>query len=345
MGLNTMRFWWVNQNQTYRHEVRGGYLWSPKRKVNQAANPFYDFMREVAPGDVVFSFADTLIRAIGIAGSHAYEAPKPLEFGQAGAYWDKIGWRVDVRFTELRLPIKPSNHMAVLKPLLPDRYAPLRGNGAGLQSVYLTRVPDPLAAALVDLLGAEARDMVLGYRVAEEAPITSAIGLVEWEEHALHEVQSDATLPETDRQAIVLARRGQGLFKKRVMRIEHVCRITGVSREEHLRASHCKPWRDSSNEERLDGENGLLLTPSVDHLFDRGFIAFEDNGQVIVSPVAHRQSLVRMGIDPENLPTVGRFSAGQRRYLEFHRENVLLRSSFLDFLSAGRARKRPESAG
>ncbi len=137
-----MRYWWVNQNQTYRHEVRGGYLWSPKRKTNLAANPFYDFMREVAPGDVVFSFADTLIRAIGIAASHAYEAPKPLEFGQAGAYWDKIGWRLAMRLSELRLPIKPSAHMDALKPLLPDRYAPLRANGAGLQNVYLTRVPD-----------------------------------------------------------------------------------------------------------------------------------------------------------------------------------------------------------
>jgi hypothetical protein len=47
-------------------------------------------MREVAPGDVVFSFADTLIKAIGFAASHAYEAPKPLEFGQAGAYWETI---------------------------------------------------------------------------------------------------------------------------------------------------------------------------------------------------------------------------------------------------------------
>jgi len=49
-----------------------------------------------------------------------------------------------------------------------------------------------------------------------------------------------------------------------------------VDRPEHLRASHCKPWCDcESNEERLNGENGLLLTPSIDHLFDRGFISFE----------------------------------------------------------------------
>lgn len=76
-----MRFWWVNQNQTYRHEVRGGYLWSPKRKRGGQHNPFYEFMREVAPGDLVFSFADTRIRAFGLARSHAYEAPKPEEFG------------------------------------------------------------------------------------------------------------------------------------------------------------------------------------------------------------------------------------------------------------------------
>ena len=153
---------------------------------------------------------------------------------------------------------------------------------------------------------------------------------MEWEEHELHEVQTDSNLPETDRQAIVLARRGQGVFKKRVMRIEHACRITDVNREEHLRASHRKPWRDATNGERLDGENGLLLTPSIDPLCERGFIAFGDRSQVIASPVAHRQSLVQMGIDPTSSPKVGTFSSGQKRFLDFHRENVLLRSSFLD---------------
>lgn len=329
-----MRFWWVNQNQTYRHEVRGGYLWSPKRKADQSANPFYDFMREVAPGDAIFSFADTLIKAIGVASSNAYEAPKPLEFGTAGAYWEKIGWRLDVRFHELRSPLRPASYMDVLGPRLPRKYAPLRSNGAGLQSVYLTHVPEPLAVALVDLLGTEARDLLLGLRVAEtaEAASASAIGLIEWEEHQLVEIQADAAIPETDRQAIVLARRGQGLFKSRVMSLERACRITGVNQEQHLRASHCKPWRDADNVERLDGENGLLLTPNIDHLFDRGFIGFEGDGQVIVSPVAHRESLRRLGIDVVSPPQVGSFSDGQRRYLDYHRENVLLRSSFLEHL-------------
>jgi len=324
-----MRYWWVNQNQTYRHEIRGGYLWSPKRKSNDTRNPFYDFMREVAPGDVVFSFADTLIRAIGISVSHAYEAPKPLEFGTAGAYWDTIGWRIDVQFNELVLPIRPSQHMAVLAPFLPTRYAPLRSNGHGLQSVYLTTLPTDFAAALMDLIGAEAHAIVRGQRTAQERFIPAAIGLVEWEEHELARVRSDSALADTEREAVVLARRGQGVFKQRVMTIESACRITRVDRPEHLRASHCKPWRDASNEERLDGENGLLLTPTIDHLFDRGFIGFEINGDLIISPVAHQDSLIRMGIDPSRPRNVGGFSSGQRQYLEFHRENVLLKSRFL----------------
>src|SRR5690348_8970466 len=319
-----MRYWWVNQNQTYRHEVPGGYLWSPKRKTNGSRNPFYDFMREVAPGDVVFSFSDTQIKAIGIATSHAYEAPKPLEFGAAGAYWDRIGWRVDVRFNELRGPVRPSEHMNVLGPRLPTKYAPLQPNGGGLQSVYLTHVPQSFAGALIDLVGYEARMLVRPSQIATEEPKQITIGLLQWEEHELAAVRSDSRVSETIREAVILARRGQGLFKSRVMEREHACRITGVDKIEHLRASHCKPWRDASNDERLDGENGLLLTPNADHLFDRGFIGFDDSGNVLISPVADRDSLVRMGVNPRQPPNVGGFSARQKDFLGFHRDNVFL---------------------
>jgi hypothetical protein len=60
-----VRYWWVNQNQTFRQEIDGGYLWSPKRNANGAKNTLYEFMREVAPGDLIFSFVDTRIVAIG----------------------------------------------------------------------------------------------------------------------------------------------------------------------------------------------------------------------------------------------------------------------------------------
>ena len=92
----------------------------------------------------------------------------------------------------------------------------------------------------------------------------------------------------------------------------------------HLVASHTKPWRDSSNEERLDPENGFMLTPTIDHLFDRGFISFSDNGELIISSVADQNSLEKMGIKCEGHSNVGRFTDGQKHYLEWHRDSILL---------------------
>src|SRR6266567_1213555 len=115
--------------------------------------------------------------------------------------------------------------------------------------------------------------------------------------------------------------------EQRVMMIERRCRVTLVENPLHLIASHCKPWRDATDEERLNGENGLLLTPSIDHLFDRGFIGFENSGELIISPVAHKPSLQRMGIATEHMVNVGTFTEGQKHFLDFHRTSVLLRVS------------------
>ena len=321
-----MRYWWVNQNQTFRQEIEGGYLWSPKRNKNGHRNPFYEFMREVAPGDIVFSFCDTRIAALGIVSGYCRESPKPEEFGTAGTSWSQIGWRVGVRWQRLSNSIRPKDHIARLRPDLASKYAPLTPDGNGLQSVYLTEISRGLAAALFSLIGAEA------YRVADVGQDVSRVerdspaperDIEEWERRVEAAIDTDAAIPQTERTALVQARRGQGLFRDNVRSIEHACRITRVARMEHLIASHIQPWRDSSNEQRLDGENGLLLTPTVDHLFDKGFISFENTGQLIVSPVADPVSLKRMGIDRDANVNVGAFSQGQRQYLESHRENVL----------------------
>lgn len=321
-----MRYWWVNQNQTYRHEIDGGYLWSPKRNKNGNRNPFYEFMREVASGDIVSSFCDTCIRAIGIVSGFCRESPKPMEFGKAGTNWSQVGWKVDVHWRELSNPIRPKDHMGRLRSELSSKYAPLTPEGNGLQSVYLTEVGRGLAAALFSLIGTEANsvaDAAQMVSAAERATPAIEADIEEWERRVEMEIAESADIPDTDRRALVLARRGQGQFRSNVRQVERACRVTKVDRLEHLIASHAKPWRDSSNAERLNGENGLLLTPTVDHLFDKGFISFENSGRLIVSPVAHAQSLEKMGIVCDRPVNVGAFSEGQRKYLEFHRENVL----------------------
>jgi putative restriction endonuclease len=109
-------------------EVEGGYLWSPKRNANGARNPFYEFMK-VAPGDLVFSFVDARIIAIGIVASYCYESPKPTEFGGVGLHWEAIGWRVRVNFVSLLNKIRPKDHIDVLRRMLPSRYSPLQPAG------------------------------------------------------------------------------------------------------------------------------------------------------------------------------------------------------------------------
>lgn len=329
-----MRFWWVNQNQTWRHEVGGGYLWSPKRKRGGGINPFYEFMREVGPGDLVLSFADTLLRAYGIARSYAYEAPKPVEFGSAGRNWDEIGWRVDVVFHEIPKRVRPRDWIELLRPLLPAKYSPLLPDGRGSQSMYLTELSAALARALCDLVGGDVARLAsagAGVRVADPALAGDVLFVanrehVLWEEHLRVAIERDERLTETQKESLVLARRGQGRFRAGVQQIESRCRITHVDRAEHLRASHLKPWRDADNDERLDGENGLLLTPSIDHLLDRGFLSFRDDGRLLVSPVAHRPSLARMGVPVDRDIDVGTFTPGQERYLEYHRDAVFLKA-------------------
>lgn len=321
-----MRYGWVNQNQTFRQEIDGGYLWSPKRNRNGHHNPFYEFMREVAPGDIVFSFSDTRIAALGIVSGYCRESPKPEEFGSAGTNWSQIGWKVGVRWQRLVNTIRPKDHIARLRPDLASKYAPLTADGNGLQGVYLTPISTALAMALISLIGTEASQVAdVGHQVNEierDSPAPER-DIEEWERRVEVAITSDVAIRETERTALVQARRGQGLFRDKVRSIERACRVTRVERMEHLIASHIQPWRDSSNAQRLDGENGLLLTPTVDHLFDKGFISFEDSGQLIVSPVADQRSLKRMGIDAGNRVNVGAFSEGQRRYLDFHRDNVL----------------------
>jgi putative restriction endonuclease len=64
----------------------------------------------------------------------------------------------------------------------------------------------------------------------------------------------------------------------------------------------------------------------MDHLFDRGFISFEDSGVLIVSPVADPPSLTRVGVATNRIINVGAFTEGQKQFLDYHRESVLLQA-------------------
>lgn len=135
------------------------------------------------------------------------------------------------------------------------------------------------------------------------------------------DIEQRTDIGATTKERLIQARRGQGVFRKNLQKIEKCCRVTGVRQVEHLRASHIKPWIQSEDQEKLDGYNGLLLAPHVDHLFDQGYISFEDDGRMIVSPQLASEVLERWGIDTAK--TCGAFKPKQTAYLRFHREHRL----------------------
>jgi putative restriction endonuclease len=96
--------------------------------------------------------------------------------------------------------------------------------------------------------------------------------------------------------------------------------VTGILDRRYLRATHIKPWKDASDEEKLDGSNGLLLSPHVIHLFDRGHISFADDGTMLIS--RHLNPYVRKAWHLDQPVQPHPFRATQRAYLEYHRTHV-----------------------
>ena len=153
----------------------------------------------------------------------------------------------------------------------------------------------------------------------------SALGAtdLEQEEDAIEQAIVQRTdIGPTERLNLVRSRRGQGAYRRNLELIEKRCRVTGIADGAHLRASHIKPWAKCTDAERLDGFNGLLLAPHVDHLFDGGYISFSESGELLVSESLKPEILLTWGI---TLPkSVGRFRAEQRTYLKYHRTVVFL---------------------
>lgn len=285
-------------------------MWSPKTRIDGAKNYFYECMKEVAPGDLVFSFKDTYIKAIGVVQKPAYEAPKP-DFGGQGENWAQSGWLVEVEFSEQIAEFKPKDYMDAIVPHLYPKYAPLQENGSGLQGVYLTEISEEFGRLLIALSSAPIVDILKECEPVIDEESEYVIDLEISQKH-LH--------GDLERIQLVKARRGQGLFKANVRLIEEGCRVTGVTEIKHLRASHIKPWSQSDNKEKLDGSNGLLLSPHVDHLFDRGFISFTQKGELLISKKLSSGVLDNWEIEfPRN---VGNFSTSQEDYLSFHRTRV-----------------------
>lgn len=296
-----MTYWWANQNKTWKDEITNGYLWSPMKKKNGGFHKFYENMKDAKIGDTIFSYIQSEIQYIGTVSHPAVSCTNPRTS-------DNIqGWRVSVNWESVITSFCPTDHFDEIEPLLPEKYSPLsRKTKKGLQSVYLAEISQELGIFFLKKTYPHyVNNAGISHYIIENDIEKSII--------------NDNFLNSTEKNTLIIARRGQGIFRQNVQKIEPCCRITKISNQNLLIASHIKPWRSSNNEERLDGYNGLFLTPHIDFFFDRGYISFGDCGEVYISPSIDAE-LKNMGITIP--PNVGSFTPQQKKYLAYHRENI-----------------------
>lgn len=134
-------------------------------------------------------------------------------------------------------------------------------------------------------------------------------------ERDLDDILADENV--TEKSAVLKTRIGQGSFRQKLIDLWDGCAVTGYRDTSMLVASHIKPWSHSSDRERLDPHNGLLLLPSLDKAFDRGFVSFTETGEIMVS------------VQLEDPPALGiqnnmwlNMRNEHRRYMQYHRMHV-----------------------
>lgn len=123
-----------------------------------------------------------------------------------------------------------------------------------------------------------------------------------------------------EREALIKVRVNQSAFRKLLMRRYTHCCLCDVDDESLLVASHIKPWAKSNQAEKVDVNNGLLLCPNHDKLFDRGYISFDNGGHIVISDELSENSAISMNIKNDMQIEL---SNDNIKYMEYHRNNVL----------------------
>ena len=121
----------------------------------------------------------------------------------------------------------------------------------------------------------------------------------------------------TERRGLVTSRVGQGWYRQEILKKWNgKCSITGCSITEILISSHIKGWSECNEDERLDPDNGILLSPNIDSLFDKHLISFNDDGSILISDKISKTDLDILGISSSIKLMVDN---GMKKYLLHHR--------------------------
>jgi putative restriction endonuclease len=305
-----MNYFFVFQNKSYHEERSGGYLWAPQR--NNLGQTFHHWtdMKSIKKGDIIFNSFNGQMVSVLVAKEDCKEHERPVDLDGLDL-WEKEGFMVEAEYIYLPQPITYKDYMDTILELQDKKYAPFHKGRRG-NTGYLFRVSKELANFLFEVI--EKRNGYTKEHFLAEQTIDKQV---------IYDVEEDldksVVLDKTEKELIIKARIGQSIFKKVLLNKEAKCKICGVSDSRFLVASHIKPWSKSNNQERIDVNNGLLLCPNHDSLFDKGYISFNEYGKIMISPSLDEVTKVFMNINETiNID----ITEPQHVFMNWHRENI-----------------------
>ncbi|MBF4487749.1 HNH endonuclease signature motif containing protein [Flavobacterium sp. CSZ] len=295
--------YWVNQGKTYKEEKKGGYLWAPLSDINGKSVFHWETMSELEVNDIVFNYCKGNVFGYSIVMSLPYLTEKPNEFSQ-DSYWHADGRMVDVEYIDFEKKISLKELYESIKDLLPLKYSPIIGKSVTANQGYLYKISDECALEILKIANVDSR--IINEVIDAKNNGTEIINNV----------------PDiTSRKGLVNSRVGQGEYRRRLLkRWNNKCAITGCSIKEILIASHIKPWRESDDSERLDVDNGILLSPKYDALFDKNLISFTNEGKIIISKKITSETLGDLKISGQE--KIENLTDGNKKYLDHHRKKL-----------------------
>jgi hypothetical protein len=223
--------------------------------------------------------------------------------------WNEEGFLVNLEYHELEIPVNVRDKFNEIFPLLPIKYSPFQQDANGNQG-YLYPCNEELAIKLLELIS----ELNI-YQVSEEQ-LEFAIDDVRRTEH-------NTLIPliaETESEVKTKIRLGQQKVSKDLLPLwEGKCVLCGIDLPELLRSSHSIPWKDSTNEERLDPYNGILLCCNHDALYEKGLITFDGQGRLHISSVICDEDYLKYGL--VSMAKI-QIHSENKVYFKWHKKNI-----------------------
>lgn len=298
-----MNIFIVMQGETYHEEKNAGILWTPQIDKSGMVPHSWNRMQELKKGDRVFHYVKGDIVAISMVMRDCYKGEMPGK--NIDAFIAKAEYR------ELDSPLPVREHFEEIQPLLPQKYSPFQEDASG-NSGYLYPCNEELAMQLLELISS------LNVFTVEEEQLELAIEVVRRTVHNPLMI----LIAEMELEIKTKVRRYRAQYRENLQPLwQNGCALCGIAIEETLAASLAKPWKDSTDMERLDPFNGVLLCRNHAALFDAGLITFTGGGSIrIASRIAEHdyalyslEKSAKLAVSPEHAP-----------YFRWHKRNVFV---------------------